>query len=432
MFLHTCWVRRDVPALEDEPYVSNMENYSEKIQLQITGVQIAYLQKTFMDTWDKVNASLYESFSFYRKLETVQKPVKDKVKELTAGMTDNIDKAKAVFAYVRKHMNRVGESAFFTEDPEKTFTTGSGTVTDINMLLIVMLKYVGLTAEPVLVCTKEHGKAISQFPLMERFNYVVCELKNGSDTYYLDASGHYNKFGVLPDNCYNGYSRVVTKKGYAIELSPAQCMEKGMISVTTVNADIKDYQLSVSRYFGNTEAAALREKWNADTTLVRKYVLEQLHKLPFEAKLKTYQVQQLDNPDAALNLSFSFSLPWEGNTVYLPLTFMNWFSANPFKAAERSYPVEMPSLYDYTYAMQLQLPKEFKATDVPKSEIVTMDDKDEYKYMVSYDGDANMIRANVRTQMLRSRFSTDDYSLLKAFFDKMVTLQQKNCVIKKI
>lgn len=432
LFTRRCWVRRDVPALEEEPYVSNLDNYSEKIQLQITGVEASNFKKTFMDTWEKVNTALYESFSFYRQLETVHQPVRDKTNELTAGITDKLEKAKAVFAYVRKHVNRHGESGLYAADPEKAFASGSGTGTDINMLLIVMLKYAGLTAEPVLVCTKDHGRAIDNFPLVQRFNHVVCEFKNGSDTYYLDASGRYNRFGVLPDNCYNGYSRVVNKKGYAIDLSPAQCLEKGMISITTVNADIKDYQLGVSQYFGNTSATELREQWNADTTLIKKYILEQLRKLPFEARLKSYNVQQLDNPESALNLTYNFSVSWEGNTVYMPLMFMNWFPGNPFKAAGRSHPVEMPSLYDYTYALQLQLPKEFTVSELPKSEVVTMDDKDEYKYMVSYDNGTNMIRGNIRTQLLRSKYPSENYTLLKAFFDKMVALQQRNCVIKRI
>ena len=61
-----------------------------------------------------------------------------------------------------------------------------------------------------------------------------------------------------------------------------------------------------------------------------------------------------------------------------------------------------------------------------------MDDKDEYKYMVSYDNGTNMIRGNIRTQLLRSKYPSDNYTLLKAFFDKMVALQQRNCVIKRI
>lgn len=428
------WVRRNIGMMYDEPFVPNLENYNERIQLKVTGVHVAAFSKSLMDSWTKINKVLYESFSFYKPLRLVHPAIITRTKELVSGITDSLEKAKKIYAFVRDNISvKSNSSIWLSKDVEQVLIEKSGTPADINLLLITMMKYVGLECDPLIVSTKDNASAIAAFPMISSFNHTVCVLNAGGQQYFLDASEKYNPFGVLPASCYNGYSRIVNAKGGAVDLTTDMCKEKTMFSINTLDNDPGNYQLEFKEYYGNTLAKANRLEWNTDTTGIRKYIRSVLKKMPVEADLINYQVQNLGNPEAALSLTYTVKMHWpeQSKNIYMTPMLMSYFKENPFKSAQRIYPVEMPQALDCVYAMQLQLPKGYEGEDIPTSELVTLDDKDQYKYMIDYSKETNMIRVNARLQMQRVSYTTEEYELLKSFFDKIIGMQQKTCVIKK-
>jgi hypothetical protein len=48
-----------------------------------------------------------------------------------------------------------------------------------------MLRKAGLLADPLMLSTKSHGYALSVYPMMDKFNYVVCRTAIGGKTFTL-------------------------------------------------------------------------------------------------------------------------------------------------------------------------------------------------------------------------------------------------------
>jgi hypothetical protein len=82
-----------------------------------------------------------------------------------------------------------------------------------------MLRKVGLSADPLMLSTKSHGYALSVYPIMDKFNYVVCSTSIGGRTLYLDASHPRLGFGHLNWECYNGHARVINQEATSVEFS---------------------------------------------------------------------------------------------------------------------------------------------------------------------------------------------------------------------
>ncbi|MBW7892486.1 MAG: hypothetical protein H3C48_15965, partial [Chitinophagaceae bacterium] len=78
-----------------------------------------------------------------------------------------------------------------------------------NLLLAAMMKQQGIEAYPVLLSTRDHGYTNELYPLINRFNYVVCAVKIEGIYYYLDATSPLIGFNYLPGYCYNGHARII-------------------------------------------------------------------------------------------------------------------------------------------------------------------------------------------------------------------------------
>ena len=428
------WVRKNVKATDNEPFVSSIDNYKEKTQVFVRAVHTGAGMEGQYDTWEKINKFLLESPKFYKAILRRHSAVEERAIAFAHNDSDKVAIAKRVFSYVRDSVTMQGNGGMWIEqDPAEVFEHKTGTAAEINMLLIDMLQYAGIDCNPVILSTKNNGKVTDLYPDLQRFNYVVCEAAVNGEVYYLDASKRYLPFGLLPEWCYNGYARVIKKDGIDIDLQPNMVKERSLFKIVTTSNSIDDYTINCKYFYGQEAAMRHREEWNKDTGTIRSYISGLLKKSHADVYLKNYEVQNLSEADKQLVLEFNLKLDWGQNSqnIYLSPFFYQYFDANTFTAAERKYPVEMPCSYSVVYDARFQLPKGYATEDTLTSLRIKYEDNVQSQYIEEYDTLLNSINVNVNTRILRTAFSKDEYPSLKEFFDKMITEQQKTIAIKK-
>ena len=149
-----------------------------------------------MRTWYTASKELLKDDDFGADLSRNNGWLQDEMKIVTGTATTPLNKAKKIFAYIRDNMTCTNHSSIYLSNPiKKTFQNKNGNVADINLLLTASLINHGLKAEPVLLSTRENGRANEIYPVMSLLNYVICCLKIDDKEYYLDASN--NKLGLL-------------------------------------------------------------------------------------------------------------------------------------------------------------------------------------------------------------------------------------------
>jgi len=151
--------------------------------------------------------------------------------ELETTLTTQYPEAKARATAVRQVVMAAvrydGTDRYFALEPlRKAYEAHRGTSADVNLLLIAALREAGLPAYPVLLSTRDHGRINPEYPLLERFNYVVAlvPLADGKDL-LVDATNPLLPCGVLPKRCLNKSGRLIAKKeadGRWVDLAPAQ------------------------------------------------------------------------------------------------------------------------------------------------------------------------------------------------------------------
>jgi len=89
------------------------------------------------------------------------------------------------------------------------------------------------------------------------------------------------------------------------------------------------------------------------------------------------------------------------------------YKENPFKAAERRYPVEMPYGFDETYILNMEIPEGYAVDELPKSTKVTFnEDEGFFEYLIAKDDNGIQFRFPPRyTERPTARFMTHMFNM---------------------
>ncbi len=151
-----------------------------------------------------------------------------------------------------------------------------------------------------------------------------------------------------------------------------------------------------------------------------------------DIEMSNTELKELDDYSAQLVVDYDFKLAEldESGMIYLQPMFSESMRSNPFKSAERKYPVEMPAVTDYNYTLSLTLPEGCEFEELPKSSIVKFNDGEGiFQYLVQQTGNQLMMRS--RLKFNRAWYEPEEYQSLREFYDVVVKKHAEQVVIKK-
>jgi hypothetical protein len=425
------WVIKNVLPLKEENYTSTLDNHIAKIEFQLSEYKDPLRYRNIMGTWPTLTEDLLNSEIFSLQVNKENGWLKDMMAPLINTTGSNADKAIKIFTYVQNNFTCINHSRFSMDQTLKGLVkTHSGNVAEINLLLTAMLKYAAIETDPVILSTRSNGYTFSMYPILSKFNYVICRTIIDGKTYYLDASEPNIGFGHLPLRCYNGHARVVNKAAEAVELSSDGVAETKTTTIFIINDEKGKLIGSWQQTPGYYESLELRN-------LVKENGNEQLQKdikkaFGAEIAISNFRVDSLDKYENELGIHFDFDIEDEKDeTIYLNPLFGEGYKENPFKSAERYYPVEMPYAMDETVNLQLEVPHGYVVDELPQSIIVKLNDQDDgiFEYRISQSGDNISLRSRVRFK--RTFFMPEEYTALREFFNLIVKKHAEQIVFKK-
>ena len=425
------WVMKDVPALKEEGFTSTLKNHIAKIEFQLSQHRFPQVPvRDIMGTWATVSQKMLEYENFGASVYKPNNWLDDDIKLIVAGATTDLEKAKRIYAFIRDNFTCTDHSDLYLNSPLKTvFKNKNGSVSDINLLLLAMLHHENIEAVPVILSTREHGYAHEIYPMMDRFNYVIVNANINGAPVYLDASYSSLGFGKLPSDCYNGYARVIGKQPFVVELHADSLREAKLTSVFIFSDDKGNCEGSFKTTPGYYESLSIREK------IKEKGEAEFFKKIrsgySSNIDILTPGIDSLKMPEQPLSIHYDFKMTgMDEDIIYFNPMLSEGFNSNYFKAAERKYPVEMPYTFDETYVLTMDVPKNYKVEETPKSARVTFNEGEGlFEYMIQKSEDKILLRS--RILMKKANFAPDEYNSLREFFGHVVKKHSEQIVFKK-
>lgn len=426
------WAMENVPALKKENFTTTLDNHISKISFQLSKLKYPNSpEKDIMSNWHLVCEELLKDDHFGAGLTQNSNWWNDELKKITAGAGTPLESARKIFEFVRDNMSCTDYSAAYLSNPlKKVYQTKNGNVADINLLLTALLINKGFDAHPVMLSTRDHGKAYEIYPILERLNYVITKVVIDDKTYLLDASQNKLGFGRLDLDCYNGYARIIDKdQPELINLSADSIRENKLTSVYIVNDEKGGLSGTVTSNLGNYESNRLRVK--LAKTSKEDYFKDIKKSFSFDVDLSNQSIDSLKVYEEPVAVKYDFKFDANDDMIYLNPILGEAYKENPFKAAERLYPVEMPYALNENFVFRMEIPKGYTVEEVPKSARVKLnEDEGMFEYLVAKDETSIQLRSTIRLN--KANFLPEDYQTLRDFFAYVVKKHGEQIVLKKI
>lgn len=421
----------NVPALKEEAFVGNLNNYTTALQFEMSYIDIPGLPlKTYATDWEDVSKSIYRVTEFGAELERNNYFEKD-VDNILSGLTTPEEKIGAIFYFVLNKINWNGYRGFYTNEGVKAaYKKGSGNVADINLMLVAMLRHAKLDANPVLVSTKSHG--IPLFPTRNGFNYVIAGVNLPQGTLLLDATNKDAEIGVLKSSILNWQGRVVKKDGTSGWVSLSSIVPA--VKSAMVNAEIKP-DMSVSgksknRFTGNY-AFKYRSEFKSLNEDAQRKALE---KNSNQAELSNCKFENMNTLGQPVSLEYDFETMdavenVAGKLYFSPMVFMAT-KETPFKSETRQYPIDYGYPIKDRYIINIALPEGYTVESLPENAAFNLGEKTgSYRYLISQVG--NKLQLSVEFAMNKSFIAAEEYANLRKFYELLIAKENEKVVLSK-
>lgn len=422
---------KNIPALKEESYTTTLSNHIAKIELQLAEIRPPLEQRDIMGDWSGAVETLLEDESFGAQLSRDNSWMNEELKIAVNGAVREIQKASNIYYHIQNSFNCTNYNKIYADQPLKSILKSrTGSEAEINLLLVAMLRKAGLIADPLLLSTRSHGYVYPDYPLMDRFNYVVARLIIGGKVYFLDASRPYLGFGRLHWSCYNGHARVINADTIAVEFSPDSLLETKITSVMMTASEKGDLNGTVQTIPGYFESLDYRIMINEEGQAEFLKMLNSNAGTSIE--IKSLRIDSLEKLNEPLQINYDIKIgSGGGDIIYFNPMLGEGYRENPFRSVRRHYPVEMPYATDETYLLQLNVPANYDVDFLPKSTRVNLDEEGKSFFEYIIDNREGIISLRSRIRLARTYFLPREYEPLREFFTTIANAHSSQIVLKK-
>ncbi len=427
----TTYITRDSPAMLEEDFVNNIDNYTASISHEHAMTKFPNsTPKMYSTDWNSVVKTIYDNENFGDELKK-NSYFEDDVNALLAGVTNRDEKMILLFDYVKTRMNWNNYLGYLCDSGVKSaYKAKAGNIAEINLMLTAILRYAGFTANPVLVSTRSNGIPI--MPNRSAYNYVITAVEENGKIILLDASSKFAQPNILPFRALNWIGMLIRPDGSAsqMDLMPKSVSKEQVTMNYTidVNGGVKG---KIRKQYTDYNAQIFRQKYSG---VNQDSYLEKLENDMNKIAINEYTRDNGTDPKLPVVETYSF----EGTNFFdktedrlyiTPLLFFS-MAQNPFKQEAREYPVDFGFPNQEKYVVNIDIPEGYVVETLPESvNVQTEQNICGFKYGIQVSG--NKIQVNFTQDIKLPIVNADDYVSLKDVFQKLVAKQNEKIVLKK-
>lgn len=428
------YLMKQIPAFIEEDYMTAASNFKSAIYFELSDMQrIDGSKQSFTKTWKNVDDELTSAQGFGTQMKR-DELFKEVMPNVLKNTTTDLEKAKAVYAYIKKQIKWNNYYGINSESSIKNaLEARSGNVADINLSLIAALTAAKLDAEAVILSTRDKGVVNKLYSVITEFNYVVAKVNIGTESYLLDATEPLLPFGLLPIRCINDQGRVINlkKPSYWIDLKASQ---RSLTSYALVGELKSDGKITGSITINSLGYDALNKRTDVKRhNSVEEYVEKLDERLP-NLKITKEEIINIDSLDLPLiekyEIEFSAHDISNDRPIYINPYFINRVTKNPFNLNERTYPVDLGTTSDERISISISLPEKYSVVEKPQDIAIALPNNGG-RYLTKTTFEDNKLSVNQIKQLNKSIYSSEEYLYLKEFFSKIIQNQKTDLLIKK-
>lgn len=421
-------IMKDAPAFKVEPFLTTPDDYLSTVHYYITSIFIPGKFFDFERSWEGI-ANSYAKSPDLGALTQMTGWLDKTVEPVVAGTTAGLDKAKKIHDYVKAN---IVWNETIDKLPDHTLRRvlddKKGSSSEINMLMLAMMKRADLEVYPVLISTRDHGIIRPFTPHAGQFNYVLCLAKIDGKDYLFDATNKSLPYNALPERCLNGSGLLIKEND-----SDWIPLVSGKSRITySAEFKVKDDgelngKLTIARdglYGGqmrSSYASLGKEKYLSEAFASKSWEFNKSEFANMDViNSQANEVHQVVIRDHAMA---------NGDIIYIN-PYVTGMEENQFKSETREYPVDIPTPFEKFYTARFEVPAGYKVEEMPGNKVFLLPDGGG-KFLYSATMMGNMINITSHLAVTKNLITPDKYQNLREFYSLVVAKQAEQIVLKK-
>lgn len=423
----------DIPALKEELYVDNIDNYTAGVTYELVSVETRLgVHEDFAKTWTDVAESIGNSDDYKKQLDKT-KSFDDILDPILNDVSDKEEKMKLIFKYVKDNIKWNGnDGKYFQNGIKKSLKEKKGNAGDVNLTLVAMLRYANIDANPLVISTKDNS--IPFFPTLDKLNYVLAYVVINDKPYFLDATQEFSDINLLPIRDYNWDGILIDnhkKVWRKIDIDkPKQAITQYQIDAKLAEDGVAEGDFK-SRLSGH-QAYLFREGIKDQD--MDAFITSREDDFN-DIEISDYEAENTETYEGNVNESFTFyqengAEVLSDKIYFQPLMFMR-MTENPFKLDKRAYPIDFGFPFKDMYIVNVDIPEGYELeSQLEPFMIRSPDGNIEFKYTVSVMN--NKLRLSAVFDIKEAKHAAESYLILKEIFNQAISKQAEQIVLKKI
>ncbi|MCS3869007.1 hypothetical protein J3D55_001923 [Chryseobacterium ginsenosidimutans] len=416
----------NLKGFKTERFINNDKNYRTKISAELHSTNFREV-KLYSSSWEQVKQRLYENEDFGGELKKT-KLAKENMPANISGITDELEKANAVFNYVKNTFTWNKDRGIYVEDGiKKMLETKTGNAAEINLFLVMMLREAGIKADPLAISTVSNGLINIASPNVSNMNFVIAAIQTKDGFHLYDATSKQSSMDQLPPRDWNQFGILINK-----EKVQQLTMNNGKTSFTYLTAEAKinaDGSISGDYSDRDTGTYAMFAKESYDDN-ADKY--KKQYKENFSIDFTNIDSKVLETGDFESKMKFSSDnlIDKIGKKMIInPMLFLNK-NSNEFDQTEaRKYMIDFTSPFTRIKKIVLEIPEGYTIEEMPKNKKIVTDDKEiAYSYIAEQKG--NKLEVISTTTVKSPTYVKEYYPAFKQIWG--VASKQENQVISLV
>jgi Domain of Unknown Function with PDB structure (DUF3857)/Transglutaminase-like superfamily len=427
------WEIRNLPAYEETPY-SNLLTYTPYLMIGLGDVEMGGY-KGNMNTWNDY-AKFYGSLQKGRDI--LPEETKQKVQELTRGITDSGAKVAVLYNYLQQNTHYVGIQlgigGWQTYDASYVATKKYGDCKALSNFMVSLLKEAGIKGHAVVIkAGQEENDFITDFT-HDPFDHVICCVPMGRDTIWLECTSQSLPPGYLSEFTANRYGLLIDDNGGSLVHTPAYLLADN-IQLRKISA-LLDNEGNLHAECKTAYKALCQDAVESVVHGVSRE--EQMTRLKSQFELPTYDVISFEYKEdyskrlpvihETIKLSVNNYAQVSGKRIFINPDILTRSSEKLGEDKNRRFEVELKVEYKQMDTVEIFIPAGY----IPESKSTDMELLTKFgKYLNRTVVTADKILYYRSLEQYSGRFPAKEYADMVNFYNKIYEADHTSLVLVK-
>lgn len=422
------WSAMDIPAVEDQPHLSSIEDIHGKMKFQID--EFGLPRQRLTNSWEYIAAQIRRSYDPFRDI--INHPEWEKIgRDIATNFEELTEIQDSVFQYVNQSVQYSGLHSVFPSNTLYSVLEGEPSdQAEINTVLMAILRGAGIDAYPMYISGRNFGRINTDFPSLYQFNRMLLFSEIEDKKYFMDASYSQSYPNLIPIDSYADQGFVLMESDFHwTDISPEK-------SVFDLNI-IVDASLSAEGHLTGTLVANVMgyPARQIMQDLERGEEMNDIVKSTFfdvyqNVNVSSSSVNREYDVSAEIKLSGDFIIENYAASFREGLEFrpmiVGYLFENPFQGSDRNVPITLDAPEKLTVEYTISLPAGYAVEGVDEARSNELSGAE---LIERYSASGRTIDYSFAVNISAKEFPASSYRELRQLYQRWVELSDNSWYI---